>query len=195
LLEAPNNNMATTYGTLQRLNPRLRVIKGYVGQNSNQRQEVCPVASGMAIMSGMVISKLWSTDNARYEWVLGLVAGAEPYIALQDYTDTDVLAADGLTGLSCAGQYTLESAYFVTGTAANWSDNAKVSAYANNDGTSSNRGLLKLAVTGDPVIGSVIRLHAGLADARPYTSNVVPAGNGTVEVARFDTGYVNGNVA
>lgn len=187
--------MATNYGTLQRTKPRLRVIKGYVGQNSNQRQEVAPVASGMAIMSGMLISKLWSTDNSRYEWVLGLVSGAIPYIALQDYTDADVLAAGGLTGLSCAGQFTLESAYFVEGTTANWVDNAAVSAYANDDATAANRGKLKLAASGDPILGTVIRQHADLDDARPYSSNVVPDADGRVEVVRFDTGWVKGQLA
>ena len=58
----------SNYGTLQRTKPRLRVIKGYVGQNSNQRQEVAPVQDGEAIMAGMVISKLWSTDLDAYEW-------------------------------------------------------------------------------------------------------------------------------
>lgn len=185
----------SNYGTLQRSKPRLRVIKGYVGQNSNQRQEVAPVASGMVIMSGDVISKFWVTDPGRYEWVLGLVSGATPYIALQDYNDSDVIAAGGLTGLSCAGQFTLESAYFVEGTTANWLDGAAVSAYANDDATAANRGKLKLAATNDPILGSVIRQHADLDNARPYSSNVTPDGDNRVEVVRFETGFVKGNLA
>jgi hypothetical protein len=45
-------------------------------------------------------------------WVLGCAAGAEPYIAFADSTDTDVISAGLLVGLSCAGQFEIETAYF-----------------------------------------------------------------------------------
>ena len=179
--------MAINYGTLQRTYPRLRVLRGYVGQNSNQRGESAPVKDGEVIMSGMCISKLWNPTTTKYEWVRGLVSGAVPYVALQDYNDVDVLGSGSLTGLSCSGQYTFESPYFVGTTALD--DGALVSAYANDDATDALRGKFKIAASTNPILGVVVRLKDGPADASGYSSNVVKDGDGQVKVFTFDAGY------
>jgi hypothetical protein len=55
----------------------------------------------------MVISL--DTNN---EWVKGAPAGKMPYIAYHDQTDTDVKSSGLLLGLSCAGNFEIETGYF-----------------------------------------------------------------------------------
>jgi hypothetical protein len=67
------------------------------------RSYSAPVTSGVTILSGQLISL---TAGA---WVLGCLAGCEPFIAFADSTDTDVQSSGLLLGLSCAGQYKIET--------------------------------------------------------------------------------------
>jgi len=50
-------------------------------------------------------------DNG--EWVKGCTAAKIPYIALSDQSDTDVLAIGLLPALSCAGNYEIQTGYFI----------------------------------------------------------------------------------
>jgi len=43
---------------------------------------------------------------------LGVAQGLEPYIAFADSTDTDVTSSGLLLGLSCAGQFEIETPWF-----------------------------------------------------------------------------------
>jgi hypothetical protein len=63
--------------------------------------------TGEAILSGMIIS---TDENG--QWVKGCTQGRTPYVAFHDQTDTDVVSCGLLLGLSCAGEYEIETAYF-----------------------------------------------------------------------------------
>jgi hypothetical protein len=95
-----------TYGTYQRIAPRVNVLRGYMGNEPYGRSYSAPVASGVTILSGQLISL------SSGSWVLGVTAGSEPFIAFADSTDTDVISSGLLLGLSCAGQYEIETAWF-----------------------------------------------------------------------------------
>ena len=95
-----------TYGTYQRTAPRINILSGWFGNEPYGRKRSAPVTSGVAIQSGQVISL---TSGA---WVLGCSAGKEPYIAFHDSPDTDVVSSGLLLGLSCAGQYEIQTAWF-----------------------------------------------------------------------------------
>ena len=95
-----------TYGTYQRTAPRINILSGWWGNEPFGRKRSAPVTANVAIQSGQVISL---TSGA---WVLGCAAGKEPYIAFHDSTDTDVVSSGLLLGLSCAGQYEIQTAWF-----------------------------------------------------------------------------------
>jgi hypothetical protein len=90
-------------GTYARTAPRVNVLRGYFGNEPMARSYSAPVTSGVTILSGQLISL---TAGA---WVLGCLAGCEPFIAFADSTDTDVQSSGLLLGLSCAGQYKIET--------------------------------------------------------------------------------------
>jgi hypothetical protein len=120
----------------------------------------------------MVISKIWNGTLNRYEWTKGLVAGAEPFIALEDALEKSVRASSRLPGLSCSGQFTLQTGYYDSVVAPTGvTDGAYVSAYANGHAQA---GEVKIAATGDRIIGQVTDgHHAGLADQSAVNSNAV----------------------
>lgn len=95
-----------TYGVTQRAQPRLKVRRGYGGNEPVNKSFSAPVTANVNIFSGQIISL---TSGA---WVLGCAAGKVPYIAFHDSTDPDVLSAGLLLGLSCSGNYTFETAYY-----------------------------------------------------------------------------------
>jgi len=97
-----------TYGTYQRTAPRVNVLRGYWGNEPFGRSFSAPITSGVTILSGQLIS----LNNLTGSWVLGVPANAEPFIAFADSTDTDVTSSGLLLGLSCAGQYEIETAWF-----------------------------------------------------------------------------------
>lgn len=95
-----------TYGTYSRTAPRVNVLRGYFGNEPFGRTSSAPVTSGVTILSGQLISKVSGS------WVLGCAASSEPFIAFADSTDTDVISSGLLLGLSCAGQYEIETPWF-----------------------------------------------------------------------------------
>jgi hypothetical protein len=100
-----------TYGEHRRALPRLRVRKGYGGNETNVLQFSAPPGTGVTILSGQLI---YLTSLGA--WALAkpsVTDGITPYIALQDSIDTDVLSSGLLLGLSCAGQYVFETGYYV----------------------------------------------------------------------------------
>jgi hypothetical protein len=105
-----------TFGTTQRAQPRLKVRRGYPGNEPGNKSFSAPVTTGVTIFSGQIISL---TSGA---WVLGCAAGKTPYIAFHDSTDPDVTSAGLLLGFSCSGNYTFETAYFTLAAGA-WNAN------------------------------------------------------------------------
>ena len=82
------------------------MLRGYFGNEPMARSYSAPVTAGVTILSGQLISL------SAGAWVLGVASGAEPFIAFADSTDTDVVSAGLLLGLSCAGQYEIETPWF-----------------------------------------------------------------------------------
>jgi hypothetical protein len=97
-----------TYGEAgRRTKPRVNVLRGYGGNEPTSLTYSAKPKTDEAIKSGMVIS-----IDSNGEWVKGCAAGDVPYIAYHDQSDTDVLSSQLLLGLSCAGDFEIETGYF-----------------------------------------------------------------------------------
>ena len=120
------------YGTYLRATKRLNVLRGYPGNESTSltrsAQPAPTTGTGytVAILSGMIISL-----NSSGQWVAGALAGTIPYVAYHDATDTDVLSSGLLLGLSCLGDFEVETTHF-DGSAAYVAD-APLKALATSD--------------------------------------------------------------
>lgn len=157
---------------LRRTKPRVEVLRGWDPNEPTTFTQT--VRASEAILSGQLISLNWNSTDSVYEWELGGGAGRIPYIAVQDSTDEDVLECGKLTGLSCAGKFEIETAYFTTGTYG-------VDKFLTWDGTTGN---VKVATEGDDIIGIVTRNHT-TKSLNKINSNV-EADN---EVISFFTNY------
>jgi hypothetical protein len=94
-------------GPYRRAKQRIAVLRGYPGNESTSFTYSAKPKDGEGILSGMLIS-LDNNDN----WVKGVPAGKTPYFAYHDQTDTDVKSSGLLLGLSCAGNFEIETGYF-----------------------------------------------------------------------------------
>jgi hypothetical protein len=145
-----------TYGIIQRAKPRLTVLRGYDPQEPTTRLASYPVADGVVIKSGQVISLKWNATEGRDEWVLGVLTDdaiiRTPYIALNDSTDEDVIEAGTLPALSCAGQFELRMGFFKDG------DTYNQDIPLTFDGVTGNVKATTWA-SGAPVLGVVSRIH------------------------------------
>jgi len=156
-----------------RAKPRLQILRGWDLVNTATLNQVHPVADA-TIKSGQVIYRDW--ENNRYVWKKGCVAGKAPYIAFQDATEADVIAADGLTGISISGDYELQTGYFSSGT-------YNADTLLTFDGTSGN---VKPAAEGELVIGRVTRirgakqLNSGSITEVPVNSETLAGANSAV---------------
>jgi hypothetical protein len=99
-----------------RVKPRVTVLRGFDPNAPMTLTQSLPVKSGQTILSGQLVSSSWDSSVNQHVWSLGLTANATPHIALQDGADQDVSEAGKLTGLSCAGQFEIQTAYY-TGSA------------------------------------------------------------------------------
>ena len=140
--------------------PKINPLRGFgPEQNGLVDTETAPVSAGVTIKSGQVISL-----DASGEWILGCPTGKVPYFAQQDSADGDVTSSGLLTGLSCSGDYVIETGYIEdlsTNKTANentYALDVEVTADAANPGS------IKVAGTGDAVLGKVAR-QAGYIDA------------------------------
>lgn len=94
---------------------------GGVGQRPSRLSATHPVASGVTILSGQLITLVENTTDAQLEWTIGYDSGAEGarpytfYFAVDDSADGDVLAAGNLQGLSVNGDYELSTAHYKSG--------------------------------------------------------------------------------
>jgi len=179
------------HGYIKRTKPRVEVLRGYNPNEPHTLTQSHPVKADEVVRSGMVISLEWVSANSRYEWVVGGQDNKMAYIALQDYDqsstgglgafgyDPDVIEAGKLTGLSCAGQFEIQTAYVKSGQT--WTMDAPVTY----DGTTGN---IKIATaSSDQVIGRVTRPsgQSGLQDLTGTNSSA-----STLDVITFTTGFV-----
>lgn len=161
-----------TYDTIKRQGkPRLEVLRGYNPNEPFQQSATHPVKDGEDIKSGQTITLEADSDSPTGSvWIIcptGFTDGAV-YVALQDATDEDVVSAGNLPGLSCAGQYEFESAFF---------DGADNSAYTEGlyiKPSTANAGNVMLTAAANPVatetvIGQITRKPGNTSG---YNSNV-----------------------
>ena len=99
-----------TYGEYRRDVPKIRLVKGYTGNEPQSLHRSAKPKDDENIRSGQLISL---DDNG--EWVKGCPKGKEPHFAFQDQTDTDVQSIGLLLGFSCSGDYVIETGWFVEG--------------------------------------------------------------------------------
>src|SRR4051812_27876335 len=99
-----------TYGEYRRTKPRVRVTRGYYG---NEPLALTLSASPANTTPGTIFSGMLISQDTNGNWVPGCAAGKTPYIAFHDDTDPDVLSSKLLLGLSCAGQFEISTGYYV----------------------------------------------------------------------------------
>jgi AraC-like DNA-binding protein len=183
--------------TEQRTAPRLNVLRGYTGNEPFSRTFSAPVTSGVTILSGQLISLSPSGT-----WVLGVLAGKEPFIAFADSVDTDVQSSGLLLGLSCAGQFEIETPWF-DNSVAYVESSFLVAATGGSSVSNTSPGTaalgaitLGVASANADVIGYATnggRLDATAINSQsaPYSLNVTPGNNATaanvIYLLRFRT--------
>lgn len=102
--------------SFQRTKLRLIGNRGFTAMNRpNFVSWRHPVAAGVTIKSGQVISAKRNTVSGKTEWVLGYdpATSARHMIAfaLDDSDDADVLAAGNLVGVPCVPEYGIQTGY------------------------------------------------------------------------------------
>ena len=178
------------FGTVKRQYPRVEVLRGFNPNEPFTLSAAYPVADGVTIQSGQVISLANNPDgDGLTKWILGWVAGI-PYIAYNDWNestgkDEDVLEAGKLPGLSCLGQYEIQTAFWKEADEASFVPGTPVSP----DGVT---GDIKVGAleSGVPIMGYVTRNRGAL--------NLGPTGAGNngvnsaavnLDVVTFETAY------
>lgn len=98
-----------TYGGYLRTKPRINVKRGFAGNEPQSITLSATPKAAEAIKSGMLISL--DTNGL---WVKEVVGNKNtvPYFAFADQTDTDVISSGKLLGLSCLGEFELQTGYF-----------------------------------------------------------------------------------
>lgn len=114
-----------TYGTQQRSGkPSLEVLRGFDPNEPFTQTATHPVKDGVTVLSGqLIVLEAEVTSPTGYQWIVCPIdfADGAVYIAEKDSTAEDVVSAGNLPGLSCAGQFEFESAYF-DGTASDYDE-------------------------------------------------------------------------
>jgi hypothetical protein len=155
---------------IRRAKPRVEVLRGW---DPNEPTTFTQTArASETILSGQVIHLAWDAGDGVYEWVKGGAANKVPYIAVQDDQDEDVLECGKMTGLSCAGHFEIETAYFddesfVVDSPLGWAA-----------GTAGN---VCIATAGEDILGWVTRNH-GRKSLDKINSNV-PSGSEVISFA------------
>jgi hypothetical protein len=140
-----------------RLKPRVTVLRGFDPNAPMTLTQSLPaytgVSSSTGIYSGQLISSAWDSAKNQHCWVLGMTGSVNtPYIALQDIADQDVSEAGKLTGLSCAGQFEIQTAYY-TGS------NIAVGSIVVPSSTTGS--IAPSSATGQLILGSITRAPSG----------------------------------
>jgi len=140
-----------------RLKPRVTVLRGFDPNAPMTLTQSLPaytgVSSSTGIYSGQLISSAWDSAKNQHCWVLGMTGSVNtPYIALQDIADQDVSEAGKLTGLSCAGQFEIQTAYYS-------GSNIAVGAIVVPSATAGY--IAPSSATGQLILGSITRAPSG----------------------------------
>jgi hypothetical protein len=182
-------------GTIKRQKPRLIVLRGYDPNRPNGLTTTAPVASyqangaavtalpaGQSIMSGQIVSLYKGAEtNNEYAFVLGLIDGAVPHIALKDQLDEDVEQSGKFVAYSVAGDYEFETPYFTAGT---YTPGVVLTADAANPGNVVPATLTAGIVdAGQVVLGTVTR-NDGVKSIAKVNSHVIDT-----DVIDFATNY------
>ena len=135
--------------------PRVQILRGWDLVSTSTLHQVHAVKAGQEdIKSGMIISRVWNNTLSRYEWTKGVTANGlltpVPYIAFQDATEADVVAAEGLTGISISGDYEIQTGHY------NSDGTYNADVLLTFDGTT---GKVKPAAEGNYVIGRVTSIR------------------------------------
>jgi hypothetical protein len=177
-----------------RTKPRVQILRGWDLVSTSTLHQVHAVKAGQEdIKSGMIISRVWNNTLSRYEWTKGVTANGlltpVPYIAFQDATEADVVASEGLTGISISGDYEIQTGYYSSGTY-----NADVLLTFDAD-----TGNVKPAVEGSYVIGRVTSIR-GPKQLNPTTltktvlfyenSETTPANSNVITFETSNMGFV-----
>lgn len=99
-----------TYGGYLRTKPRINIKRGFAG---NEPQSITLSATpklNEGILSGMLIEL--DTNGQWVKSVTGGTANTVAYFAFSDQSDTDVISSGKLLGLSCLGEFELQTGYF-----------------------------------------------------------------------------------
>lgn len=134
-----------------RTKTRVKVLRGYDPNAPTTLTQSLPVPSGSTVGSGQVVSQTWTAALGSYGWTLGATTASAvcPFIALQDSADEDVIEAGKLTGLSCAGQFEIQTAYYQSGT---YTPGGFLCASTGTLGS-----IRPVSATGDIILGQVTR--------------------------------------
>jgi len=186
------------YGIVQRLHPYLIPISGYNPLEPQTRITSVPVQAGVTIKSGQIIVPSVDTDGITVVWVLadsGTSAHlkAEPHVALQDSTDYDVVAAGNvLTGLSCSGQFEIQTGYYVApGGGGAPITNGTVLSF----GTGATAGSLTTVLRGAGPTVPVIGIVSGACVAGPIDLTGINSEATNLSVVQWRTHYDSQNAA
>lgn len=102
-----------TFGEYRRARPRLNIKRGFAGNEPQSITYSAQPTAGANIRSGELIV----IDGATGRWVRcdsAVHPNVVPYFAFQDQSDTDVQSSGLLLGISCLGEFELQTAYFDT---------------------------------------------------------------------------------
>ena len=168
-----------TFGHLKRDYPIMEILRGWNPNEPFTRTAAYPVASGVTIYSGMLIYPAWNNTNNRLEWSIADkdVAGIHNlpiYIAQDDSSKEDVIEAGNLVGLSCAGQFEVQTCWFTTGQAYNEGvyltigDDGKVTPVTLADQNGATAGTTTAVPSNVVIVGQVTRAPGSSGDAAPY---------------------------
>jgi hypothetical protein len=171
-------------GIQTRAYPRVRVLRGWNPNEPQTLTQSLPVATGVTILSGQVISPKWNATLSQNEWVLGLDAAALTlYVAVKDSADLDVVSAGTLPALSCAGKFEIQTAFYKTG------DTYNEGIFLTADGVTGNLKAVAATTTTDHIFGVVTRIH-GVTDLGAAGLNEVSGIATATTVLTFTTMFV-----
>lgn len=180
------------YGYVQRTKPVMVIRKGWNPQETLTRGfRSAPVKSGVTIKSGQVIAL--ELVDGEYVWNLADRDNTDhlaqvPHFAQQDSDTTDVRASGQLTGVSSAGQFEIQTGFYVTGT-------VPLNSGAVLTISSATAGSVETCARGDgptkPIVGILTKEHV----AGPISLVGQDSSATDLNVIRFDTHYDPRNAA
>lgn len=165
-----------TFDHARRTAPRINVLRGWPGNETTSLTHIATPKTGEAILSGMVIVL---DDNG--EWIKATAAlsvSKVVYWATADQSDTDVVSSGKLLGLSAAGVYEIQTAFFKSDDVYVENSGLKVHTVA---------GYICLGNIADNDVDNVaVATRGGVSDIHTTNSEATPVA-GEVNVLTFIT--------